>query len=717
MPSSTSVKVEAKPPAELPDLAKQCLNCLEKKVRNLEKRKSRIEINKDKASKGTKLEKEAEISLEQYAQVSHDLEFARELHKQFLSIHQEHEKMVKKQAKREKVERQAAEIKKMGEILHLQSTLDLLGGPDVREDFKSGKHGAVVLTEDNLDQLDALYQAISPSREEGSGDYAQQLTTAAEHLVNTLDGKDRQVLGTTYKELKELLNLINDCGYFERVSQAKSDEVSEVTAEVTEEPTEEAEEESPEESEVGTELESSPEPQQQQQPIDLTVPNTEVSSPPEDIVPPQQPLNTVEQDAFFAPNSTAAFEEGSDNSYPPVYGTAQQNYESFTNNRPFQFIQTSYVMPEDASTAPSVVDPAVIHAQPAAAGSGLAFMSQPGSFEPAIPSAQSSQPVAPSAPQVPAATLSGLESRPQPPPPAAPAPALPQPSQPDFSSQAFSQSSLQQKMQPDGLFNPSAVEEVQSGLSSRSGIMSQMREDSSNPHYDIPPSIPMPSSQSQDQSQLDQQQQEEKKFQMNASAPAFQSMYSPQVGASQSGQVPPPTVPDAPVSGDFNNGAAVTAAGDYNQAYQGNGFNNNYSGRGRGGFRGSRGSGPSNSRNGSSGQIQNGFGNRSSPNQNNSRGGGRGGFQSYQQNNYRGDNYQNSYSSGGGGFGKYQNSRGGGISSNGGSGGNNGYQRSGPGGSGGRGGGMRGGMQRGGAGGPRGGSRGGFNRAPPQPQQ
>ena len=81
-----------------------------------------------------------------------------------------------------------------------------------------------VLTEDNLDQLDALYQAISPSREEGSGDYAQQLTTAAEHLVNTLDGKDRQVLGTTYKELKELLNLINDCGYFERVSQAKSDE-------------------------------------------------------------------------------------------------------------------------------------------------------------------------------------------------------------------------------------------------------------------------------------------------------------------------------------------------------------------------------------------------------------------------------------------------------------------------------------------------------------
>merc|ERR1719346_599870 len=182
-------------------------------------------------------------------------------------------------------------------------------------------------------------------------------------------------------------------------------------------------------------------------------------------------------------------------------------------------------MPEDAATAPSVVDPAVIHAQPA--GSGLAFMSQPGSFEPAAPAApQPSQPVAPPAPQAPAAPRGGLEARPQPPAPAAPAPALPQPSQPDFSSQAFSQSSLQQKMQPDGLFNPSAVEEVPSALSSRSGIMSQMREESSNSHYDIPPSIPMPPSQPQDQSQLDQQQQEEKKFQMNASAPAFQSMYS-----------------------------------------------------------------------------------------------------------------------------------------------------------------------------------------------
>ena len=81
-----------------------------------------------------------------------------------------------------------------------------------------------VLTGDNLDQLDKLYQAISPSRDENGTDYAERLNTAAEHLVNILEGKDRNVLGTTYKEIKELLNLINECGYFERAHEGKVEE-------------------------------------------------------------------------------------------------------------------------------------------------------------------------------------------------------------------------------------------------------------------------------------------------------------------------------------------------------------------------------------------------------------------------------------------------------------------------------------------------------------
>ena len=77
-----------------------------------------------------------------------------------------------------------------------------------------------VLTEDNLDQLDKLYQAISPSRDDSGDEYPQRLLQASEHMVNILEGKDRQVLGTTYKDIKDLLTLINDCGYFERANKS-----------------------------------------------------------------------------------------------------------------------------------------------------------------------------------------------------------------------------------------------------------------------------------------------------------------------------------------------------------------------------------------------------------------------------------------------------------------------------------------------------------------
>ena len=86
-----------------------------------------------------------------------------------------------------------------------------------------------------------------------------------------------------------------------------------------------------------------------------------------------QPLNTLEQDAFFAPNSTSSYQEEPEPQYSsPVYRNAQPvvqpvqpvqpvvpttNFESFTNNRPFQFIQTSYVMPDPQGMARIKVSP------------------------------------------------------------------------------------------------------------------------------------------------------------------------------------------------------------------------------------------------------------------------------------------------------------------------------------------------------------------------
>lgn len=84
-----------------------------------------------------------------------------------------------------------------------------------------------MLTEDNLSQLDELYQLISPSRE-SSTDFNAALSSASEHIISLLEARDRPAVGSTYKELRELIVLINDCGYFERARAAEQTEEGKV---------------------------------------------------------------------------------------------------------------------------------------------------------------------------------------------------------------------------------------------------------------------------------------------------------------------------------------------------------------------------------------------------------------------------------------------------------------------------------------------------------
>ena len=79
-----------------------------------------------------------------------------------------------------------------------------------------------VLTEDNLKSLDELYQLISPNRE-SEEKFEDQVCSASDHILSLLEGKDRSVVGSTYRELSELITLINSCGYFEKAKEAESE--------------------------------------------------------------------------------------------------------------------------------------------------------------------------------------------------------------------------------------------------------------------------------------------------------------------------------------------------------------------------------------------------------------------------------------------------------------------------------------------------------------
>lgn len=630
MPSA-STKADVQTSQEVLDPIKKVLNVVDKKVRNLEKRKLKLDSYKEKQESGECLEKDQQVAVDRYGEVIQNLEFARDLQKQFNMINVDSEKVMKKQAKREKLERQVQECKRVREILQFQGLLDSLGSDNVRQDFQTGKHGAIVLTEENLDQLDELYKLICPTRE-GEVNYHESLSHAADHIVSLLDGKDKAVVGTTYKELKELLDLIAECGYFEHAQQGDEETKEEVTEQEFEVVLHE-DVPAPESEEV----QSSLPPEILQEPEVGVIPQTaQLSSDDEaslDVQTQQVGNLPAEADSFFSANTQ----------------TVQQQQEAamashaavFQRQRPFQeivsevqgsfnFLQESTIDMECKREFSPHMDPAVVAAHPMPTASTMArppsthtpeslsqsgfgassygeqqtLDSDPQSVDPSIISQQ---------------TVTTAQSQ-------------------DFTNSSFGQSARTQTIQSDNMFS-NAVSDSSSGTMAHK-VLGQSGTDSSLSQYEIPPSIPLPPG--HESSQDSQQSQGEKKpasFHMNPNANVFQSqLYSESQGGAEEEDN---TEDKSNDTSSFQGGTFTNSTSNYQQS------RDNQRG-GRGGFRGGdrdRGERGGRGRGGGGG-MSNGY----------SRGGGRGGDRNYssnyqggynQRNDYRSDGYQG-YGSGGG---------------------------------------------------------------------
>ncbi|XP_034731082.1 caprin-1a isoform X2 [Etheostoma cragini] len=195
---------------------KQVLAVIDKKVRNLEKKKSKLDDCQARKSKGEQLNQDQLDALTKHQEITHNLDFARELQKSFLALGQEIQKAVKKTARREQLQREEMEQGRLKTVLELQFLLDQLGDESVRQDLKRpDATGSTLLTDADLTSLDELYKLVGPDR-----NYDVRLTDqyeeASVHLWELLDGRDKAVAGTTYKSLKDSLDKILLSGYFDR---------------------------------------------------------------------------------------------------------------------------------------------------------------------------------------------------------------------------------------------------------------------------------------------------------------------------------------------------------------------------------------------------------------------------------------------------------------------------------------------------------------------
>ncbi|XP_039512615.1 caprin-1a isoform X3 [Pimephales promelas] len=197
------------------DGLKQVLGVIDKKVRNMEKKKSKLDDYQTRKNKGERLNQDQLEALSKAPEVAHNLDFARELQKNFLALNVEMQKTVKKAARREQLKREEAERKRLKAVLEVQYLLEQLGEESVRQDLTQSSGEAPLLTESELAGLDEFYKLIGPERD-SSVRLAEQFEEASVHLWEVLEGRDKAVAGTTYKALKETLDKMLLSGYFDR---------------------------------------------------------------------------------------------------------------------------------------------------------------------------------------------------------------------------------------------------------------------------------------------------------------------------------------------------------------------------------------------------------------------------------------------------------------------------------------------------------------------
>ncbi|XP_015256107.1 PREDICTED: caprin-2-like [Cyprinodon variegatus] len=185
------------------------LICLKHKVRNLEKKKLKLKEYQKRLVQGEVLNKDQMAAVEKFDQVLHHLEFAREMHRTLDGLTQSLLKAQKKAVKQEQAEKLEAERRRLTLMLQFQNLLVVLQQEHVRKELMAGSSDAPYIPAPLLHSLNQLAALLGVTRD-GQLSLEEQMEQAASAYMDLLDGKEKPVVGSTYKRLKEeLLRLLN----------------------------------------------------------------------------------------------------------------------------------------------------------------------------------------------------------------------------------------------------------------------------------------------------------------------------------------------------------------------------------------------------------------------------------------------------------------------------------------------------------------------------
>ncbi|KRZ19298.1 Caprin-1 [Trichinella zimbabwensis] len=202
------------------DLGLQIRQMLEKKIRNMEKRKAKLENLKEALQTGKTLHPEQEKATEKVSELNQQLEMSREILKNVNTMINEHNRQQKLLQKKEHRDRMQAEHARFRNLLNMQELLNVLGNNDVRVHFAEGTEGAVKLSPEDLHLLDFLYQKICPSYDDVHQDetWAGVLDEAADCVCMLLSASQKLVptFNVSFRTVRAVIDGILECEYYKR---------------------------------------------------------------------------------------------------------------------------------------------------------------------------------------------------------------------------------------------------------------------------------------------------------------------------------------------------------------------------------------------------------------------------------------------------------------------------------------------------------------------
>ncbi|XP_039523532.1 caprin-2 isoform X2 [Pimephales promelas] len=210
------------------------LICLKHKIRNIEKKKLKLESYNQRLKKGEKLNQDQLEAVGKYDEVVHNLTFAKELQKTISALTQDLLKAQRKIVRQEKIMRIEQDRKRLSLILQVQYVLNSLQREDVRRNFcNSRQHSRYLTTKDTESLLDLA--SLLGCKRDHKMSLEDQMEQAAIVYAELLEGKERPVAGSTYKHMKEKLLQLVDCGFFDHLPLPKV-EIQEKTEAVKADP-------------------------------------------------------------------------------------------------------------------------------------------------------------------------------------------------------------------------------------------------------------------------------------------------------------------------------------------------------------------------------------------------------------------------------------------------------------------------------------------------